>query len=743
MALSEEDEIDSTVAAALSALSHNDATLVPALKKLYISLCRSERVVLPSKLIGALISRFAKGSDHDIDIIIRCLLRHIPNIGDLVEWPREQAIDAKYVSLALSRAPKLAHFQDILMKVAAWSSTAGFSEDLRTKALAFEILLAVTNDSLISGNQLHVMHSQISEWLQGGSFCASLSDSIQVSDAAATNKGEAPSNNQYHEIDGSPGGTLYTVLNTVPSYTSRHVYTIHSFSSLKSWILHARKSKDSENCTLSDSVFDHCLRITEQWERKPKFPSDFDVQCAALMEAVEIMDHMCKLDISRVPRIIDVMKRINTLANSGQVQPLIILQTLQFFLNHSAKVVHDPQSMLNHYFDNVLSTCYSNPVVAFKTLQFVAANLEQLCYETTVLVRFFPNLLKLFAWDPKNHMDLFVEIFPAMMNSATATELLHSLLDLPCVTAVLEALQSEPPDARITQVLDIMANPINKPLFNFITRNESGHGDTIDKLSVLHAHLMPMSTKRRVIACSDVIPDFLEIYFRTILQESSYALITVLISVMIERLEQLYAIPVYQKAVRKCFASYLVKMVTMYPQLLTEQKDDFVNVCSIRDIEDNEDFPVELIWCIGEHYSLAHEKNCTSDVELFESLECMLYELTSHLNAPTSNFRPRSLRRLPVLMMTITKLASRCQDLIPRVLLCLTKICQLHLDPNHEECGGRLLVNRANDLINLLKLPDVAWIIFNNPGSLSSMSHHDNFSIPVMMQMCKQSFECN
>lgn len=49
------------------------------------------------------------------------------------------------------------------------------------------------------------------------------------------------------------------------------------------------------------------------------------------------------------------------------------------------------------------------------------------------------------------------------------------------------------------------------------------------------------------------------------------------------------------------------------------------------------------------------------------------------------------------------QIASRCQDLIPRVLLCLNKIVQ-H-EQQLEQAERRVLLTRASELVNILKMP--------------------------------------
>jgi len=72
-------------------------------------------------------------------------------------------------------------------------------------------------------------------------------------------------------------------------------------------------------------------------------------------------------------------------------------------------------------------------------------------------------------------------------------------------------------------------------------------------------------------------------------------------------------------------------------------------------------------------------------------------------------------RLVLVLMSTVAKIASRCQDLIPRALLCLNKIVQLGSDSAGGTSTHKVLLGRANELVNLLKVPSIASAVLSPP----------------------------
>ncbi|CAI9722421.1 AP-5 complex subunit zeta-1-like [Octopus vulgaris] len=508
------------------------------------------------------------------------------------------------------------------------------------------------------------------------------------------------------EIDGTPSKNFFTVLNVAQYNTDDQFLNLYTFSMLYQWLKHTipvvsstsdelqslTSSQGTSSISLSPAlpkefalltsrVIDYCFRVLDQCERKPKIAADIDFQNACLIETVNILDAVCKVDKEQTPRIFTEMKRLFTnLTTDNNRTPRILVNLLQFYINHSSTMVHDPQSAYDLFFGQLLSQKYNQCHFVFDTVMFLRDNLETLCYKTNILSKYFPNIFKILAWNPPTFVKEFEDLLPAMITQSTALEVFHRLLELPCLTALLEAseklkkgdVNSIEPDSSSVQALQKSAY---NPLFNFIMSPDSGHGDTINRLDELYEVLHDMRDHPRVINCAEVLPKLLGVYFSVILEDGSEEFTSCLVSVLLERVSLLYDVPGYKRNVRKLFADYIVKLLKLYPYIVIKQRGEIID------------------YLINTH-------NMKDD------------RFFMHL------------------------LASRCQDLIPRAVLCLGKVYSQLCTPNNLPRDTRnSLLSTAQEYINLFSFTNFASVILNPSSEIQNgRCHQDNMCLPVIMR---------
>ncbi|XP_033629928.1 AP-5 complex subunit zeta-1-like [Asterias rubens] len=672
------------------------------------------------------------------------------------------------------------HTEMLVSHMVRWVSTVGFDADVQARALGCLVSLATLNRSLLSGEQVYVVSSQISDWLTQAS--------INQAPNPNTRQSKSKKTEQVTEIDGSACQEFFTFLSLSQYYSQDQLLNIHSFSCLRSWLLTTHFSSTEGNLTpsssgsgssgalspessrsqlmtsgsfatkarqvLVDKACEYGLRVIDQCERRPLKTQDQDLIQASLIEAVSLLDVLCSLDSALVAKIFPAIKGLYSHLSEDYLYPRVLLTLLQFFIHHIEMVVYEPMPAFEHFFGEILATRYNDPSVAFDTVMFCQENLHKLCMETDILEKFFPNLLKILAWNPRTFLTEFLDIVPAMISPRTTIEMLHLLLDLPCKTIALEASQQSQrlvtqqssdnylmpePNVRLSACVDAYKNPKHKPWFNFILRRQSGQGDTISKLGFLHQLLSDTSSYPRVVPVSQAVPLLLRLYFQTVLSNADNALLCQLVPVMLERAGLLFGIPSFRKEVHKVLAEELLALFKQCPSLIMDLKSELLDfIGALRNIDNKEDFFAHVVWIVGDYTSTAYDSRCNTQViiKFYEALETLLYEVSALVQSSSIGRIPYSARLLTVCMTALAKLASRCQDLIPRVLLCLTKVSQQQMRSCIEDEQKKALMDRASELIDVLKLPDVASAILSPACEIEDGHWHQdvNTSVPSLLQ---------
>ncbi|XP_056117621.1 AP-5 complex subunit zeta-1 isoform X2 [Rhinichthys klamathensis goyatoka] len=631
---------------------------------------------------------------------------------------------------------------------------------------------------VLTDDQVNLVSRKAVDWLR----YASMQQGASMSSGGFFSGPRARQPAPLMEVDGVVTGDFFTVLCVGQSYTEDQWMNMYTFSMIKGWLLtydadgttntesDDRSEMDSSVMSmvsatssssrllppkerLREKAFEYCQRLIEQSDRKALKRMDTELQKACIIESVSIIDIICGEDPSYVYRAFPCIKALYGRLNGDFTYARTLLPIAQFYLNHSETAAVDSDAVFCQLFSHCPTEQFNEPMLAFEFVQFCLLNSSVLQDRVANYRQSFPNLLKFLAWNSSGLIGEFVELLPSLVAPDTAIELLHTILDLPCLAAALDLQQRsacyqaldrtawDQQGAKVAACLDAFRQPSYRGLFLYILRPEAGTGDTIDRLNMLHEILADMAESPRVVQCAQVVPVLLHVYFNTVTQKADEKMMNQLLLVLLERSSLLFNIKTFNAEVQKVFSTHLQALCKLHPPLIVDQSWEILEFASIpANIYSKEDFYTHVVWVIGEFVSVSYDPRCTVELitSFFESLEAVLFEITQvRQSASPPGFSPRL---ITVLMTTLAKLATRSQDLIPRVSLFLSKmrtfarsgpVMACYSEEDTEE-----IITRAHELINLLKLPNVAqFVLAPSAGGDGPRWHRDtNASLPQAMR---------
>ncbi|XP_010162468.1 AP-5 complex subunit zeta-1 [Antrostomus carolinensis] len=590
------------------------------------------------------------------------------------------------------------------------------------------------------------------------------------------------------EVDGAIATDFFTVLSVGQCYTQDQWLNVQAFSMLRNWLLcyggkglKTRSSDDKPRMNrsvmsivsttftssrllppkdrLREKAFEYCQRLIEQSNRRPLKKDDGDLQKACLIEAVTIMDIICKQDSSYVYRAVSILKILHGRICGDASYARALLPIAQFFLNHGKMAAVNSDAIYKHLLTDIPAQLFHNPSLAFEFVQFCKDN-SQLFTETPSIFReSFPNLFKFLAWNSPPLISEFVDLLPFLLDAGTAVEIFHMLLDLPCLTAALDiqlrsaALPTSEkaacdPAVKPATCLEAFHHPLYKNMFQYLLRSKSTPEDAPERLIPLRQLLGSLASSPRVVQCAETVPVLLELFFRVVAEFADGALINQLVVLLLQRSDQLYEIPAFKDDVYRVLSSQLVMLCKLHPALITELSTEILEFSgAVSNIQNKEAIFTHVVWAIGEYMSVSYDKRCTVEQIswFFETLEAVLFEITQlRPLASTPKYPPHA---ICVLMATLTKLATRSQDLIPRVSMFLSKMRTFVQSPAVtsvycEEDLEEILI-RATELMNLLKMPSVAQFLFTLPGNVAStqFQREVNDTLPFALRIVTRLLE--
>ncbi|XP_048846759.1 AP-5 complex subunit zeta-1 isoform X1 [Brienomyrus brachyistius] len=750
---------------------------------------------LPSDLLEKLQALLCSpGSSEQLQVLSSSILREsLPlSVAKLPIKDLQDSRTTSYVaSVILAQAKSKAQLAELSHHLLKAVETR--QPDVQVCRHTLPILSAAIRSSpdVLMEDHVNLVNRKLVDWLRYASNQQGASMSTGGFFMGPRARQPAPMN----EVDGAVAGDFFTVLCVGQSYTEDQWMNMYAFSVLRKWlrtydieensgsgvaqvnrvqftqpISDDRSEVDGSVMSmvsatssssrllppkerLREKAFEYCQRLVEQSDRKAVRKADTELQKACLVEAVTIMNIICKEDPSFVYRAFPCIKALYSRLSGDLAFSRVLLPIAQFYLNHSETAAVDSETVFRQLFSSFPAELFNESMLAFEFVQFCRTNMAVLRESMPLYGQSFPNLLKFLAWNSPALVSEYVELLPSLLTPSTAVELLHSLLDLPCLAAVLDLqLRSascaasekalwDSGGSKAASSLDAFRQPYYRGMFLYILRPEAGTGDTIDRLRMLHDVLADMVESPRVVQCAQTVPVLLHVYFHTVAQFADDKLINQLVLVLLERSSLLMDIKNYQTEVQRVFSSHLLALCKLHPSLIMEQSRELLDMAgSTVNIYQKEELYTHVVWAIGEYLSLSHDARCTVEhiTSSFETLEAVLFEITQvRHSASAPRFSPRL---VTVLMTTLAKLASRSQDLIPRVSLFLSKMhsfaCSAPVVACYSEEDREAIVTRAHELINLLKLPNVAQFVLTPSASGGTPRWHRdaNASLPFAMR---------
>ncbi|KAM9725443.1 AP-5 complex subunit zeta-1 isoform 3-T3 [Dama dama] len=624
------------------------------------------------------------------------------------------------------------------------------------------------------------------------------------------------------EVDGTVATDFFTVLSTGQRFTEDQRLNVQAFSMLRGWLLQGGPAHPSatdaddrselEGSTLSvlsaastashllppaewlrEKALEYCQRLLEQSGRRALRKADSDLQKACLVEAVLVLDVLCRQDPAFLYRVLPCLRALRTRLCGDPACARALLPVARFFLRHGEAAAVDADAVYQHLFTRIPSEHFHSPMLAFEFVQFCRDPLLLLGSNLDLLKTSFPNLFKFQAWSSPALTSEFVALLPALVDAGTAAEMLHLLLDLPSLTAALDLqlrssqAASERPlwdiSVRAPGCLEALRDPQAQGLFQHLLRAKAS--GTTERLTPLHQLLQPLASCARVVQCAQAVPTLLRAFFAAVTQFADGALASRLALLLLERSDALFQVEGYEADVHRLvpspaqpedravptpppgsppdgrgpgvsegalsgrvLSSQFPALCKLHPPLVVEQAKELLEfVGSLGGPSGTGYMLTSVVWAIGEYLSVSWDRRCTAEQisRFFEALEALLFEVTQ---ARPSTALPKCPPQvITVLMTTLTKLASRSQDLIPRVSLLLSKMRTLAqspaVGPVHSEDDLGAVRTRATELLNLLKMPSVAQFVLTPSVEVSQPRYHrdSNTALPLALDMVSRLLE--
>lgn len=629
---------------------------------------------------------------------------------------------------------------------------AVLAEDDRSSiALPVLAMLAATDPALLGVPAMERIESKIEHWLcQASTFSAPPKPTTSSSfwRPLSTTQGAA---SVVTEIDGDSTRGFFTVLNYARRYRTDQVINVTVFSMLYPWLRaqFCGPNKRAISHGLATIVVKYCERLIAQAEllspATPSYEQQRPFVESVLLEVVRLLDLLCQIDPALVETSFYTVKNIDTLKASRSCG-LVLLAVLQFYVNHGSVVDFDSRSAFRHFFQSFLNRNYTDALNGFGTFSFCVRNERFLLEKSNVFSLYFPSLLKLLAWYPQTFAADTERLLPVLVGPSSLIELTHLLLDLPVLASALEFMLRTHKIQAIRDGMVVQHPPEYHAMFNYILRNESGVSinfwSSPETWAMLVTFCRNNPVTQRVVAAANVVPGLLRTLLDLALFHADTDTLSLMVGLVLERTHQLCPMPAIQRQMddtRQALLDALLAFCEREPALVATHSEQIVETLATSASDPDpakEVVCTHLIWMLGEHVATEVHSAFTPALQgqVYETLELFAYEKMAAVKQDAGAVSPVLHRLLQVVISAITKLAARKQDLIPRALLCLSKL----VGPGGLTMLPDTVRDRAAQSIHLLKMPSVASVMFGPgarplpPGDGSHVSRHSTLGMALM-----------
>ena len=433
----------------------------------------------------------------------------------------------------------------------------------------------------------------------------------------------------------------------------------------------------------------------------------------------------------------------------------VYVELVHFLVRHHDSMIIQMDDVLECYFNDIPTALFHDQIVAFELINLCLTHRDFFRRHTRVLSAYFPNVFKLLAWWPCSFLEEACEIVQLIANDNNFMEVFHAVLDLPTLCALLQLKRTIGLEDNVAmeRKLGVPVQPHHNAMFSFLTREKAGGGETIDRMSEVHGLLGRLGAHPRVRYASEIVPAMLMSLFSMLEDEGNgeegggfekAVVIRHLFPVMLERCFILY--PKSDNTVSELleiFAQNVRRVTTMLPEVVVEHKDEVLSFLSHVHTMDSSFLSLlcSVVWCIGEHAPSPHTPNHQHVTAFYENLETMLYEASSGIETSTNILGKPEV--ITALMSAMSKLAAYSQELIPRAVVGLTKVCVVRKDTlSWLSVADRLSVTSyAREMVNVLQKPKMAPLVMCHRETQGTWHLGADLGLPMSVRVLSKHAE--